>query len=95
MAAVTFASKLNDDGSLTMPRKAVEELGIHPGEEVQVRVEVTTGAADQARYNQTIAELLEEAKRIKREPGIPSSDPHEAEFGEIMKEKYRTQGFSL
>ncbi len=39
MAAVTFGSKLKNDGSLTMPKQAVEELGIHPGDEVRVRVE--------------------------------------------------------
>lgn len=39
MAAVTFASRLKDDGSLTIPNHAVEELGLHPGDEVHVRVE--------------------------------------------------------
>ena len=39
MAAIIFASKLNNDDSLTMPRRAIEELGLHPGDEVQVRVE--------------------------------------------------------
>ena len=39
MAAVMFASKLKNDGSLTMPKQAVEELGIQPGDDVQVRVE--------------------------------------------------------
>ena len=39
MAAVTFASKLKDDGSLTVPKDAVEELGILPGDRVRVRLE--------------------------------------------------------
>jgi bifunctional DNA-binding transcriptional regulator/antitoxin component of YhaV-PrlF toxin-antitoxin module len=42
MAALTFASTLRSDGSLTIPRQAVEELGIHPGDEVCVRVESKT-----------------------------------------------------
>lgn len=37
MAAVIFSSKVNDDGSLTMPKKAVEELGLHPPDEGQAR----------------------------------------------------------
>lgn len=41
MAAVTFASKLKSDGNLTMPKHAVEELGIHPGDYVTVSVELT------------------------------------------------------
>ena len=39
MAAIIFASKLNNDDSLTIPRRAIEELGLHPGDEVQVSVE--------------------------------------------------------
>ena len=39
MAEVTFASRLKDDGSLAVPKHAVEELGIRPGDHVRVRVE--------------------------------------------------------
>ena len=48
MAAVTFASKLKKDGSLTMPKRAAEELGIHPGDSVRVRVEAAGGADNQS-----------------------------------------------
>ena len=95
MAGVTFASKLKGDDSLTIPKRAVEELGLHPGDEVQVRVEAANGNADQAYYDREIANLLEEASRLKPEPGNSSSDPHEAAFGEIMKEKFRKQGFDI
>jgi antitoxin component of MazEF toxin-antitoxin module len=95
MATISFASKLKDDDSLTMPREVIEELGLHPGDEVQLRVEAANGTADQTYYNQVIAELLEEARNVKPEPGKPGNDPQEAEFGEIMKEKYRKQGFHL
>src|SRR5205085_696620 len=49
MAAVTFASKLNDDGSLAVPRHAVEELGIRPGDPVRVRVEAASDNGDRTR----------------------------------------------
>lgn len=44
MATVTFAWKVQEDGSLMIPREAVEELGLHPGDEVQVRLEATNAA---------------------------------------------------
>lgn len=31
----------------------------------------------------------------KREPQPPHTDPHEIAFGEIMREKYRKQGFNV
>ena len=46
MPAVTFASKLNPGGSLTMPKHAVEKLGIHPGDQVWVRVEAANENGD-------------------------------------------------
>jgi bifunctional DNA-binding transcriptional regulator/antitoxin component of YhaV-PrlF toxin-antitoxin module len=97
MAAITFASRLNEDGSLTIPQNAAEKLGLHPGDEVEVRLETKNGMSPIATidYDQVIAELLAEAQRIQPEPGKPGSDPHEAAFGEIMKEKYRKQGFRL
>lgn len=39
MAAITFASRLQEDGSLFIPKEAVDELGLHPGDEVQVQIE--------------------------------------------------------
>ena len=95
MAAIIFASKLNNDDSLTMPKRAIEELGLQPGDEVQVRVEATNGNADQNYYDRAIANLLEEANRLEPVPGKPSSDPQEATFGEIVKDKLRKQGFTL
>lgn len=39
MAATTFASTLQEDGSLPVPQAAMEELGLHPGDTVQVQIE--------------------------------------------------------
>lgn len=44
MAAVTFASKLKSDGTLTIPKQAVEELGVQTGDYVKVSVESTHDA---------------------------------------------------
>lgn len=52
MAAVTFASKLNDDGSLAIPREAVEALGLHPGDDVEVRIEAANGAGQRQELDQ-------------------------------------------
>ena len=39
MAATTFESTLNAEGLLIVPQTAVEELGLHPGDAVHVRIE--------------------------------------------------------
>ncbi len=95
MSAVTFVSKLKDDDSLTIPKSVVEELGLHPGDEVRVYVEATDGTAVQADYDRVIADILDEASRLKPVPRPSSSDTHEDAFGEIMKAKFRKQGFEL
>jgi bifunctional DNA-binding transcriptional regulator/antitoxin component of YhaV-PrlF toxin-antitoxin module len=64
MDAVTFASKLRDDGSVAIPKEAVEELGLHPGDELTVRVEPANGtdaideqAALQAKFDRFFEKL--------------------------------------
>ena len=42
-----------------------------------------------------LAGLLEEADRLERETPVPSKDPQEKAFGEILDEKYRKMGFKL
>jgi len=46
MATITFISKLKEDGSLTIPIEVLEELGLHPGDEVQVRLEASNRVED-------------------------------------------------
>ncbi len=75
MPTVKFASRLKKDGSLRIPQEAVDELGIQPGDEVQVSVQSTSDATDQAYYDQAIAELLEQARSLKSEPGKPGLRP--------------------
>jgi len=43
MTATTFASRLKKDGSLAVPATAIDALGLHPGDEVQVQLVVTNG----------------------------------------------------
>ena len=49
----------------------------------------------QAPVSDILAELFAAAENAKPEPGKPSSDPYEAEFGEIIAEKYRKQGLNV
>ena len=56
MASIIFAATLQEDGSLTMPKGAADELGLHPGDEVQVRIEMAQLHADHA-----TASLLDQA----------------------------------
>jgi len=99
MATVTFASKLQNDGSLVMPKEAVEELGLHPGDEVQVRVEVTNRAghlekpdqaALQAKFDQFFDHL--DTLTFEKPTKFPSGDQAETASAELMDEKYRKLG---
>ncbi len=100
MAAVTFASKLKSDGSLALPEEAIEELGIHPGDEVQVRVE----AADRASHSEKPAQADLQARfecffdnldtlHFEKSAKIVGRDPAEAAFTKSMDEKYLKLGF--
>lgn len=100
MAGVTFAAKLRDDGSLPMPKEAADELGLHPGDEVQVRVEPRSGAAHtgepdqvtlQARFERFFDQL--DTLTFEEPTTQPAGDPAEAAFAEAMDDKYRKLGF--
>ena len=100
MAAITFASKLKEDGSFTIPQEAVETLGLHPGDEVTVRIEAANGVShieepDQAELQHRTAQLFEEADRLVREPGKFFTDPYEAAWAEGVEEKARRMGLKL
>ncbi|MCW3096755.1 MAG: hypothetical protein JWL77_2373 [Chthonomonadaceae bacterium] len=100
MTTVTFASKFNEDGSLTIPREVVEKLGLHPGDEVQVRIEATDEANDlegpeqaalQAKFERFFAEL--DTLTFEKPTKFPDGDQAETAFTEIMDKKYRKLGF--
>lgn len=95
MASINFAAKLNEDGSFVIPEEAIQELGLRPGDEIHIRLDTATEDRSQEEYDRIIAGLLKEAENLKAERGQTSSDPHEVAFGEILKEKYRKQGFKL
>jgi bifunctional DNA-binding transcriptional regulator/antitoxin component of YhaV-PrlF toxin-antitoxin module len=99
MAALTFASKLNEDGSFTIPQEAVETLGLRPGDEITVRIE-TNGTApleahDQATLQARFERFFENLDTLTFEKPVrfPAGDPAEAAFAEAMDEKYRKLGF--
>lgn len=92
MATVTFASKLKEDGSLTIPREAVEELGLHPGDGLQVRVETMNKAEqsedqDQAALQAKFERFFEHLDTLtfEKPTNFPNGDPAEASFKEKAK----------
>ena len=99
MAALTFASKLKDDGSLTIPDEAAVTLGLRPGDQVTVRIETNgtaqSGGPDQFELRRRAALRFEEADRLIRGPGKPITDPLEAAWGEGVEEKARRIGLTL
>jgi hypothetical protein len=60
-----------------------------------VAAETTARGTDELRLRETAARLFAEADCIARAPGIPSSDPYKATFGEIIAEKHRKMGLRL
>jgi bifunctional DNA-binding transcriptional regulator/antitoxin component of YhaV-PrlF toxin-antitoxin module len=99
MAAITFASKLTADGSFMIPQEAVEKLGLHPGDEITVRIEtnnpVNGEMLDQAELHRRALLRFEEADQLVREPGKPLSDPLEAAWAAGVEEKARKMGLKL
>lgn len=57
--------------------------------------EATGTLTDEQKLCEIAARLFGEADNIEREPGKPSSDPHEKAFGEIITEKYQKMGLKL
>src|SRR5438874_9104045 len=44
MSAYTFESKIQSDGSVSVPMEAAEQLDLHPGDPVTVRIETGNGS---------------------------------------------------
>jgi bifunctional DNA-binding transcriptional regulator/antitoxin component of YhaV-PrlF toxin-antitoxin module len=99
MAAMTFASKLKDDGTFTVPQEAVKTLGLHPGDEITIRIETTdaayTGEPNQVELQRRAARCFAEADSLVREPGKSLSDPLEAAWAAGVEEKARRMGIKL
>ena len=100
MAAMTFESKLKEDGSFLIPNEAVETLGLHPGDEIKVRIETSNGIPltdhfDQRELHRRARLLFKEADQLIREPAKPFTDPLEAAWAEGVEEKARRMGIKL
>ena len=100
MAAITFAARLTDDGSLTIPQEAVESLQLHPGDEITVRIEtgggdLNTEQATQDELLKRISKLFEDADAVVREPAKPLTDPYEAAWAAGVEEKARRMGIKF
>ena len=92
MAAITFVSKLKEDASLTIPREAVEELGLRPGDEVQLQVKTKNGTSqieepDQDALQAKFDRFFDDLDTLTFEKPVPFSngDQTETAFREIMK----------
>ena len=83
---------------LAVPDEAIKELGLHPGDQVHVRVEAANGAtaaSEPKMLDEVLKDLLEEAERLEPQPDKESDDPYEHAFGEIVKAKFRRMGFKV
>lgn len=99
MAGISFASRLKEDGSVVIPQEAVETLGLHPGDEISVRIE-TNGASpnagiDPSELRRRAAIRFAEADILVREPAPPLSDPLEISWAAGVEEKARRMGLTL
>ncbi|HET6382426.1 MAG TPA: hypothetical protein VFJ58_03460 [Armatimonadota bacterium] len=95
MSGVTFAARIGDGGLLRVPEAAMKQLDLRPGDEVRVRIDGEQTDDRQARLQQAIADIVKQAQQLVPEPAPASADPCEAAFGEIVRLKYRKQGFEL
>jgi len=100
MAGVSFEATLREDGSLTIPGEAIDVLGLHPGDQVRVKVESAHGMLpddepDQAVLRARAARRFAEADLLVREPGKPLRDPFEAAWAAGVEEKARRMGIEL
>jgi hypothetical protein len=80
--------------------EAFRMLGLHPGDEIRVRIETANGASsleapDQTDLQRRSALLFEEAGRLVREPGKPLTDPLEAAWAKGVEQKARRMGLKL
>jgi antitoxin component of MazEF toxin-antitoxin module len=100
MATITFATKLKSDGSLKIPKEAVNRLGLHPGDEVQVNVETIPNlhtpeekeqAKLQSQFDTFFAEL--DISTFESPENVSRTDVVEVGFSEAMEEKFHQLGF--
>lgn len=100
MSEITCSVQLEDDGSLVIPRKIVEGLGLQPGDQVQVRIEAANGVdpaedLEQARLQAKFERFFDdmEALVFEKPTEFPHGDQTETAFTEIMDKKYKKLGF--
>lgn len=96
----TFTARLRDDGSLGIPEQALAELGVHPGDALQVCLEAANGIAsersgEQHELHEKFANFLRRVETAKFDGPcvVRSEDVAEAGFGAAMEEKFRRLGF--
>lgn len=51
MPAYTFTARVREDGSLTLPQEAREQLGLQPGDQVSIQIETSAAASRKAPRN--------------------------------------------
>jgi antitoxin component of MazEF toxin-antitoxin module len=51
MAAITFTARVQPDGSLSLPEEAREQLGLQPGDQVEIRIQMIEAAPRNPLYD--------------------------------------------
>jgi hypothetical protein len=100
MANLTFASRLTENLSFTIPEEAVKTLGLHPGDKISVRIEATEedGKADaerQSELQRRAFAIFDEADNARRDTGECLKDPLEAAWAKGVEEKARRTGLKI
>jgi len=98
--AVTLVSRLQHDGSIVVPNEAYQALGICPGDEITVEIQVVDGSQgitepSQAELHRRAEMLFDDADHLVREPGIDLSDGLEAAWANGMVDKARRMGLNV
>lgn len=73
MSAFVCTARVQQDGSLELPREAQEQLGLQPGDHVQVQIERAANA-----NKQTVGNPLYEIIGIVKEGPVDGAENHDA-----------------
>lgn len=85
-------AKVEENGSLTLPKEAQEALGLKPGEEI--RIVLHRGTTDKHEVLSGVEEALLQQSDANVEavehPPTPYSDPRKAKIAKLLAKRYLT-----
>ena len=82
MTAISYIGRVQEDGTLSLPQDAQEILGLHPGDEVQVRLSSNVQEAPPQKPSEKARAALHEI--VKRQEGRRYTDGSQTE--QIIRE---------